>query len=265
METSAIEIAVAAAKALSNSLPGFLLSKLPESVEKPLLEAVPFLKYFPALRLKQVEHALTVLKDRVRRIEVTPDGERLLGFANMCFRYFEAGSKEHREIKLSILAAACAHCAEVGNLDPFDVELEIFESIERLQPFHIAILHHLDKHHTVPSTDAGHQHPPTATYEELLDVSLGDAVEREVWLPKALLTLRDMSAIYVQGGSAVGATTRGRFAPIVDPNHVVQHGKIGLHRFGCRLLRYVKSALDDEGGHPTVRESSGTAISRVEP
>jgi len=229
-------------KLLTNTAAGYLL----ERFEKPLVDCFPFLAKLLPIRVVQVERAYAVLQEAVRRIEQTQDAERQIGFVNMCYRYFEVGAKEHREFKLKLLAAACAHCADVHNTDSFDIELEVFDAVERLQPFHISILNSLDEKHTVRRPDGGHEHPATATFEELLALPIEHVPPQDLWLTKALLTLRDMMAVYIQGGSGIARRPDGRMTPIVEPEQILRSGRIGLGEFGCKLLRYVKSAFEGE-------------------
>lgn len=250
MDPAAIELAIQIYGILKGSLIAAVATKGVELFEKPLVDAFPFLRQLSAIRVRQIEWSLVRLEDRLRQIELTQNGERLLGFANMCFRYFEAGAKEHREIKLKMLAAACAHCADASNVDPFDVELEVFDAIERLQPFHLLILRHLDERHTQPRAGSGHDHLYTCTFDELSRLPCADGSNQEVWLAKAILTLREMAAVRVVGGTSTGKTDRGGWAPVVEPAIVVRHGKIGLDAFGCKLFKYVKSAIEADVTRP---------------
>lgn len=222
---------------LSGAAADLTITKL----EKPLLECFPFLSKILPIRLAQLERAYERLESALRNIEINQDAERQLGFVNMSFRYFEAGAKEHREIKLAILASACAHCAEVSNDDPFDAQLEYFDAIEKLQPHHLRILAYLEKHHTEPSTEGRHTHPASAMISELAKENFGIPEPQEMWLVKSVLTLRDLTAIRIVGGSGM-ARVGARFAPIVEPDQIVLRAKIGLGRFGCRLFRYIKNA-----------------------
>jgi len=238
----AISLAKDAAQALLTTSTGIVAGKALVAFEKPLTELVPFLKRLGELRHVQMERALHCLEARVRRIEITHDSERLLGFANMCYRYFEAGAKEHREIKLKMLASACAHCASVHNQDPFDTELEFFDAVERLQPFHMHLLKHLDVHHSTKHAD-GHEHPASASYDEFMSAGFEIPSPARLWLTKALIALRDSVAIFVEGPGF--GVRKGYTYPVTDATLVVQNGGIGLTSFGCRLLRYVEGAMGE--------------------
>jgi hypothetical protein len=203
-----------------------------------------------AIRIRQIERSIVCLKERLRQIELTLDGERLLGFANMCFRYFEAGAKEHREFKLKLLASACAHSAAADNTDPFDVELEVFDAVERLQPFHIRLLHYLQEHYVEPRPGGAHRHIAGASYGELKSANLGIQSDVDIWLLKGFLTLREMDAVYVEDGSGLTSGKEGYARPIVEPEDIVRSGKIGLAHFGCRVLHYVKKAISDDVDPP---------------
>ena len=227
-----------------------VITKGIELFERPLVDVFPLFGRLGAVRIRQLERSVHRLEDQLRQVEITHDAERVLGFANMCFRYFEAGAKEHREIKLKMLAAACAHCADASNLDPFDVELEVFDAIERLQPFHLLILRYLDDRHTQPKAGGGHEHLYTCTFDELLALPCADCPNQEAWLSKAILSLHEMAAVRVVGGTSIGRTNGGRWAPVVEPSLVVRSGKLGLDVFGCKLLKYVKNALDADVAHP---------------
>ena len=87
----------------------------------------------------------------------------------MSIRYFEAAMKEHREFKLHLLAAACAHCADRDNTDSFDEQLEFFDAIERLQPFHMVILKYIDENHVEKLSGGSHKHEFNCTFDELMN------------------------------------------------------------------------------------------------
>lgn len=245
MDQTSITIATEIAKGLVGAGLGVAATVLTESFEKPLTKVLPVLGRLRALRIRQIERSLEALSDRLKRIEMTTDGERLLGFANMCFRYFEAGAKEHRDLKLRILAAACANTAESENHDSFDVQLEYFDLIERLQPFHIAILHHLSTHYTHPKPDGGHTHDTTAQFKELLKINFGLDEPKDLWLAKALLLLQHELCIVVSGGGMTIDEGTHTMRPLL-PEELVQSGGLGLSNLGCRLLHYIQSALMDE-------------------
>jgi len=237
----AIELARQVFAIVKAPLISSVVGKSIEIFEKPLLEAVPLLRHMGAIRLRQLERSIVFLDNRMRQIELTQDGERLLGFANVCFRYFEVGSKEHREVKLKMLAAACAHCASSKNTDSFDLQLEYFDVAERLQPFHVSILQYLDEKYSVTMPDGKHDHPFKGTFKELLSLNIDEA-NQDLWLTKSLIALRDMSAIYIKDGASNTVNEEGNFVPMVEPYSIVRNGKIALGTFGCRLLRYLRES-----------------------
>ncbi|MDO8631142.1 MAG: hypothetical protein Q7R41_11680 [Phycisphaerales bacterium] len=245
MDPAAIELVRQICEIVKVPAAKAVITKGIELFEKPLADVFPLLGKLGALRIRQLERSVQRLEDQLRRVEITQDADRMLGFANMCFRYFEAGAKEHRELKLRILAAACVHCAATENADPFDVELEIFDAVERLQEFHMAILMHLYKNHTVHKPTGKHEHVATAAFAEFQHLDPGISAENDLWVSKALLTLRDITAIRIEGGSGVVKNDSGRFAPVVEPEVIVRTGKIGLAPFGCTLLTYVRNAFDE--------------------
>ena len=199
-----------------------------------------------ALQIHQLRRSIEQLQRRVRQIEMTVEGDRLLGFANMCYRYFEAGAKEHREIKVRLLAAACAHCADATNTDPYDTQLEFFDVVERLQPFHMVILKHveeLERSERAKAPDKGWQ---GTSFETILSAGLKLPEPNKLWLTKALITLNQVNTIIVWGGAPLTRGKDGRSYTVVEPLHVTQHASMGISQFGTRLLRYVEAALDDD-------------------
>ena len=182
-------------------------------------------------------------------------------FADIAFRYFEAGAKEHRDVKLRILAAACAHCADSCNTDPFDKMLDFFEAIERLQPFHFRILDYLDaKHFREPKEKGGHTHLTNATLEGVAEsLGVADKDERR-WLIRALVQLHEMGL--VQLGRDAFMTVHpgsGRAGPVTSPYIVFLMSPFGLTMFGCQLLGYVRQGFTvEEGFRPEDREHEGS-------
>ena len=245
-----IELVHEMVKTLTPVAGPMLGERMLQAVERPLTELFPFFRHLGVFRVMQIRRALEHLELRVRHIEVTRDPERLLGFPNICYRFFEAGAKEHREIKVKILASACAHCADASNAHSFDQQLEILDAVERLQPFHARLLSHLHTHHVQELPGGGHRHLPEATFQKLLDQEFGLPDPPNVWLGKALFTLQQMSAVCIPlGGMMVGPD--GALHPVNDPLMNVQHGKIGLTVFGGELLTYIRAALDENENSPS--------------
>jgi len=269
MDAFVIELVKRICEAAAEPLGRAIGEKTIVEFKQGLLDAVPFLKYLTVLRRHQLEKSCSELNRRMRQIEVTQDKQQMLGFANMCYRYFEVGSKEHRELKLRMLAAACAHCANAHNPDPFDIQLEMCDAIERLQPFHFAIMRYLEDRCTGPRPNGGRRHPKLATFQELSEAGLSQEESDEFWLLKALVVLVDMGAIDLEKGSFMGMGKEGWQAVQASPFHVIPHDKIGLTRFGGQILRYVRSAIEDErtngedesrqDGHPAADRRNGPA------
>ena len=220
-------------------------------VENELTELVPFLKHLKLFQIRQLRRSVELLSERLRRVEIALDREHVDGFANMCFRYFEAGAKEHRDIKLRLLAAACAHCADGNNTDSFDIQLEVFEAIERLQPFHMHVLVYLAENSSVVNPSPRQRQRPEGgcSFRDLCEASLAVPDPRPLWLAKTLVVLNQMSAVVIQGGSRAMLTSSGLMAMNSDPISTAIHGSVGITEFGTRLVDYVKTptASDTDG------------------
>ncbi len=160
----------------------------------------------------------------------------------MSIRYFEAAMKEHREFKLHLLAAACAHCADRDNTDSFDEQLEFFDAIERHQPFHMVILKYRDENHVEKLSDGSHKHELNCTFDELMNPPFSLPEPRKSWLANALIRLQSLNTILVWGGASTTTNKKGWHETVTDPWPVVQNGRIGLVMFGCRLLKYLERA-----------------------
>jgi hypothetical protein len=216
------------------------------------LQDIPILRSLGALRLRQVERSVASLQDQLRKVAIAADPERQLAFGNLAIRFFEAAGKEHRDTKLAMLAAAAVQPVNAQNSDPFDLQLEIFFAIERLQPFHIALLAHVSQRHT-RETETGHEHPLECTFAELMESRLALPRPRATWLTTALVTLREMGALKFEAGGLM-PTDRGH-SPMTEPYLIVQNCAFGLDAYGCKLVRYVQGAIeenlwDPEWPHP---------------
>lgn len=208
------------------------------------LQDIPILRRLGTLRLRQVERAVTHLQAQLRNVAIDSDLERQLAFGNLGIRFFEAASKEHRDIQLAILAAATVQPLNAKNSDPFDIQLEFFGVIERLQPFHVSLLAYISEHHT-REKPGGHDHLFTATFQEVLGTGLQLPKPRETWLSAALVTLRELDLLRFQlGGMAQGGGYG--FSPVTEPYLIVQNSTFGLSEYGCKLLGYVRNGIEPE-------------------
>ena len=222
-----------------------VVDRMLQAVEKPLTEVFPFFRHLSAIREMQIRRALEHLELRVRHIEVTRDPERLLGFPNICYRFFEAGAKEHREIKVKMLASACAHCADASNTHSFDQQLDILDAVERPHPFHVRLLSYLHTHHVEHLPDGRDRLLPETTFKELLNEPFGLPEPQDLWLGKGIVPLQQVAAVQIQsGGNMLG--NDGFVYAVTDPLMAAKGGKIGLTPFGCDLLRYIHGALDED-------------------
>ena len=210
--------------------------------EGALREAAPFMKHLGAYKMNRCIRAYPILEKRVRELEDRFDHGKAENFCSMSIRYFEAAMKEHREFKLHLLAAACAHCAVRDNTDSFDEQLEFFDAIERLQPFHMVILKYLDEHHVEKLSGGRHEHHLTCNFDELMSAPFRLPEPRKHWLANALIRLQNLNTILVWGGGSTTTGKHGHLETVTEPWHVVQNGRIGLVMFGCHLLKYLEHA-----------------------
>lgn len=241
MDPTGIELANAVAKCAVPPIVKLAGERAVVEGADALADAFPVLRRLKALQIHQLKRAVEVLQLELRKVQLLVEGERALGFANMCYRYFAAGAKEHRELKLRMLASTCAHCGDQRNVDRYDEQIGFFDTVERLQPAHVQVLKHLRD--SYPESEGGKRNP--ARYKELLAVDFPLPKPQEFWMRQALADLYRENTIILWGG--IGAVMRddGRFAMASATDNMIRDGEIYLNTYGRELLRYVESALTD--------------------
>ena len=200
MDPIALKLAKAIAKVAVVPLAKLAGERALTALEEPLTQAIPLLANLKALQLRQLRRSVEILQTQLREVQLTQEGERLLGFGNMCYRYFEAGAKEHREFKLAMLAAACAHTADANNTDRYDEQIGFFDAVERLQPVHIQILNHLDAHYNEITDGRCNHTAHPACFDDLFAADFAFPVPADFWLRRALVTLYREDTIMLWGG-----------------------------------------------------------------
>lgn len=244
---SVIGIATGTVKSIATSL----IATPFVGIARDWCERHPTFKVFGSIRVAQLERTVLLIQKelaKIRCLSQRPAEE----FANVAFRVFEAGAREHREFKVRLLAAACAHTANESNRDPFDVQLEMIEAVDRLQPFHVVMLKYIDDHHSQKDPATGcHQHNTTCSFDELVEADFDVPEPRRLWVSQSILLLNQVGAIRMFGGGTPMPNASGDIVINVDLTSVAEHASIGLSAFGCKLLRYVANAFSDDDATST--------------
>ena len=242
MDPTGLELANAVAKCIITPIAKLIGEDAIVESADALTKTFPVLGRMKALQFHQVKKSVAMLQRELRKVQLIVEGERAPGFANMCFRYFEAGAKEHRDLKLRMLAAACAHCGDQRNVDRYDEQIGFFDTVERLQPVHLQILNHLKV--TYPAQADGKASP--ASYDELLAHGFPLQEPNDVWLRQSLADLHRENTIVLWGGTGPFKRKDDRFEMASSIDNMIRGGEIYLHVYGHHLLRYVESALPAE-------------------
>lgn len=252
MDANISDFAAAIAKLLgSNAIP-LVAGDILERFGAPLIESFPVLKKFQCIRSGQIENALLILKDRMRTIERTVEGERALGFANLCWRYFEVGAKEHRDLKLKMLAGVCACAADRKNTEAYDVELDIFEAVERMHPFDVEVLRFVLRNSRYMDHDTlvNRLNCRTCSFDEIAQVLGVHAEYERTGLAKSILRMNDLTILTLEGGSFATYSRRvkNKGQPVLTSNDEpllkVRRGDIGVSPFGRKVYDRVRDAGD---------------------
>lgn len=212
----------------------------------PLTQAFPALRHLRSIRITQLERAVSILQDTFRTIECTQDDERIVGFANMCYRYLEIGAREHREMKLRILAAACVRFADSQRPSMFDDQEEVFRTLEDLQEYHVEILKHIDDNYTTRDANGKCNHDLPTNFVGIAEAGFaepGNAASTGR-LELALATLVQRNALALGNVGPQISREDGAARSIVDPLQLVRVADIRLTAFGCGIIDSVRSAFD---------------------
>lgn len=234
---------------------GCIAGTILERFQKPLVESLPALKHLDRLRRRQLEQAFECLNRRLSKIERIVENERALGFANMCFRYFEAGAKEHREIKLKMLAAACAATADADNSDSYDISLDIWDAVETMQPFDVRLLRWVRTNAQRIDKDEQSMinrfNPAVCSFKEIASANWDRPQPKRMWLAKSILRMNALNILTVEGGSMamVDRNERTQGVPLRTTNDElllkVQRADIGVSAFGEKILQRLKRVTEE--------------------
>lgn len=240
MDPAGIELANAVAKCIVTPIAKLISEDAIVESADTLTKTFPVLGRMKALQFHQVKKSVDMLQRELRKVRLIVEGERALGFANMCYRYFEAGAKEHRELKLRMLAAACAHCGDQRNVDRYDEQIGFFDTVERLQPVHLQILQHLNVNYPRQAD----RKPSPARYDELFEYGFPLPEPNDFWLSQILADLHRENTIILWGGLGHAMSNDGRTLAVAHSiDSMIRNGDIFLHVYGHHLLGYVENAL----------------------
>lgn len=221
------------------------------SLLEPLAKRWPILNMIPLLRGRNFER---LIREIARNLDVVKhDMERVSGegFAHFASRVFEKGAREHREMKTKMLASVLVYGVSKPCRDEFDVQIDFLETVDWMQPWHVAILRYLRKEHSEDLPDGAVRVSATATFEGFSEQNLGlPATHKNEWLIHALLGLWDHNLIRAIDGGAQYTRSRppnrGSMNYDTDRASILKHSKIGLRQLSVDVLRYLEFAWQDE-------------------
>lgn len=217
------------------------------STNNELIASFPVLRHLKTFQLRQMRQALEALRKQLNRLEMRQGDLASVEFANMCYRYIEIGAKEHRHMKLHILAAACARIADADYDVPYDMQLDLFDLVEGLQPHHVEILKHLhDNYNEVVDGKCNHFKRP-ARFDDILAAKLPFPPPYEdFWLRKALIKLERDDLVAIVGGSGLRKNRDGEMEPWHYLDTSIREADIHLSPYGCRVFTHIQRAFDDD-------------------
>lgn len=141
-----------------------------------------------------------------------------------------------------MLGAACAHCGDQQNVDRYDEQIGFFDTVERLQPVHLQILHRLKVNY--PAQADGKASP--ASYDELLAHRFPLQEPNDVWLRQSLADLYRENTLFLWGGIGGVTSYAGDTEIACSIDDMIRDGQVFLRSYGYELLRYVENALPAE-------------------
>ena len=232
-------LSVAAKQAIESTIP---------SVLDPLANELPILKKIPALRIRNVERLVSQIKKRLEFVELDQKRIETDEYGYLAYRILEKGIREHRDIKLRMLASALLHAGSQDCTDTFDTQAAFAEIVDWLEPWHMPILQYLRENHCEELTDRRVNAYATARFDEILDHNPSlPAAQTRLWLTHALFGLNDRSMIRIIGGGGQYLKPSGEGAgcmeALTDRATIMERAEIGLTQLSIELLRYLQHAL----------------------
>lgn len=233
---------VAAKQAIESTIPPILA---------PLADELPILKKIPALRIRNVERLVSQLAKRLEYVELDQKRIETDEYGHLAYRILEKGIREHRDIKLRMLASALLHAGSQDCTDTFDTQAAFAEIVDWLEPWHVPILQYLRENHCEESADGRISAFARATFDELLSQNPLFPRNRErAWLKHALFGLNDRNLIRIIGGGGSYTKSSGEgkgwLTDITDRGAIMESAEIGLTQLSIDLLRYLQHAFVEE-------------------
>lgn len=222
------------------------------SVLTPLADALPILKKIPALRVRNVEMLVSQIQKRLKHVELDLKRIETDEYGFLAYRILENGIREHRDIKLRMLASVLLHAGSRSCTDTFDTQAALAEIVDWLEPWHVPILQYLRENHCEELADGGVNACTTARFDEILqhNPSLPTAKARP-WLINALFGLNDRNLIRIIGGGGSYIKSSGEGAgwmeDVTDRATIMERAEIGLTQLSIDVLRYLQHAVVETG------------------
>ena len=232
-------LSVAAKQAIESTIPPVLES---------LANELPILKKIPALRIRNMERLVSQIQKRLEHVELDQKRIETDEYGYLAYRILEKGIREHRDIKLRMLASALLHAGSQDCTDTFDTQAAFAEIVDWLEPWHMPILQYLRENHCKELADGRVKASATARFDEILqhNSSLPTNQERP-WLMNALLGLNDRNLIRIIGGGGSYTKSSGKgkglLFDLTDRATIMEGAEIGLTRLSIDLLRYLQHAF----------------------
>lgn len=245
-----VAASVAAKQAIESTVPSVLDS---------LANELPILRKIPALRIRNVERLIGQIQKRIECVELDLRRIETDEYGYLAYRILEKGIREHRDIKLRMLASALLHAGSQNCTDTFDTQAAVAEIVDWLEPWHIPILQYLRENHCEESADGRLNAIARATFDELLSKNPLFPRNRErAWLKHALFGLNDRNLIRIAGGGGrytkSSGKGKGRLTDVTDRGAIMERAEIGLTQLSIDLLRYLQHAFveteHEEAGLP---------------
>ncbi len=220
------------------------------SVLGPLSDRLPILKRIPALRIRNIEKLVQHVEKRLNLVELDFKKIETDEYGYYAYRILEKGLREHRDIKIRMLASVLVHTASKDCNDDFDTQLELLEFVDWMELWHVNILSYLRDNHCDNLPDGNIKTMVKATFDELIkNASQLPRGRENPWMKNALLGLNDRNLIRIIGGGGVyiksSGERKGYQEYITDRGTMMERAEIGLTQLGIDLLQYIRHASDD--------------------
>lgn len=218
------------------------------SVLAPLADELPILKKIPALRIRNVEQLASRLQKQIEFVKLDLERIKSDEYGYLAYRILEKGIREHRDIKLRMLASVLLHAGSQDCTDTFDTQAAFAEIVDWLEPWHMPILQHLRENHCEEPVDGGVKAHTTAGFDEILQHnSFLPKTKARSWLMNALLGLNDRNLIRIIGGGGSYIKSSGKGAglmeDVTDRATIMERAQIGLTQLSIDVLRYLHYAF----------------------